>query len=400
MSRSSIALTNLRALVILIVLVFHSVLPYLASLPAEAFSFDRPPYQWLAFPIVDHQRWFGFDLFCAWQDVGLMSLMFLLSGLFVPASLERKGSLGFLLERLVRIGVPILVAVVLLAPLAYYAAYRTTAVDPGPAAYWQHWLALPFWPCGPQWFLGQLLAFNLLAAALYQATPRARQLLAAVAAAIGSDPLRFFVMLLAASALAYVPLVLAFTPFEWTSIGPVSFQLSRPLHYLVYFVAGMALGTVGLDRGLLDCEGALARSWRTWLAAAPVGFALWAVPTAMTMADWAAAATIAKVAAGIGFVVACATGCLCALALCFRFAHWRLRAFESLSANAYRIYLIHYVFAVWLQYALLGSALPAIGKAAVVFAGTLLASWTIAVGWSRVSLAPRAHAIMRGARRA
>jgi glucans biosynthesis protein C len=167
MSRSSIALTNLRALVILIVLAFHSVLPYLACLPPEAFPFDSPPYQWLAFPIVDHRRWFGFDLFCAWQDIGLMSLMFLLSGLFVPASLERRGSLGFLAERLVRIGVPIVAAVVLLAPLAYYAAYRTTAVDPGLAAYWQHWLALPFWPCGPQWFLGQLLAFNLLAAALY-----------------------------------------------------------------------------------------------------------------------------------------------------------------------------------------------------------------------------------------
>jgi glucan biosynthesis protein C len=235
---------------------------------------------------------------------------------------------------------------------------------------------------------------------LHQATPRARQLLAAVASAIGGDPPKFFAVLLTASALAYVPLAMAFTPFEWTNIGPVSFQLSRPLHYLVYFVAGMALGTVGLDRGLLDCDGALARSWPTWLLAAPVGFALWAVPTAMTMADWAAAATIAKLAAGIGFVVACAAGCLCALALCLRFAHWRLQAFDSLSANAYRMYLIHYVFAVWLQYALLGSALPAIGKTAVVFAGTLIASWTIAVAWSRASLLLRGQALMRGARRA
>ena len=84
MSRSSIALSNLRAVVIVIVLAFHSVLAYLASLPAAAYRFDDAPYRWQAIPIVDSQRWFGFDLFCAWQDVSLMSLMFLLSGLFVP----------------------------------------------------------------------------------------------------------------------------------------------------------------------------------------------------------------------------------------------------------------------------------------------------------------------------
>ena len=55
---------------------------------------------------------------------------------------------------------------------------------------------------------------------------------------------------------------------------------------------------------------------------------------------------------------------------------------DSLSANAYSIYLVHYVFIVWLQYMLLGVALFAIGKAAIVFGGTLLMSWvaTAALG--------------------
>ena len=168
MSSSSLALVNLRAVVILIVLAFHSVLPSFVSLPATTLPFDSAPYQWLAFPIIDRQRWFGFDLFCAWQDVGLMTLMFFLSGLFVPSSLASKGSWKFLSDRLLRIGLPMALAVIFLAPLAYYAAYRTTAVDPGPGAYLEHWLALPFWPCGPQWFLGELLAFNILAAAAYR----------------------------------------------------------------------------------------------------------------------------------------------------------------------------------------------------------------------------------------
>ncbi len=400
MSRSSIALVNLRAVVILIVLAFHSVLPYLASLPAAAYPFDGAPYLWLAFPIVDGQRWFGFDLFCAWQDVGLMTLMFFLSGVFVPSSLARKGSRKFLSDRLLRIGLPLALVVMFLSPLAYYAAYRSTAVEPGLDAYLQHWLALPFWPCGPQWFLGELLAFNVVAAAMHQFVPGWDQRLVRLVASVFGNPVRFLVVLVTISALAYLPLVLVYSPFEWVNIGPIAFQPSRPLHYLVYFLAGAAVGTYGLDRGLLDCDGVLARRWTAWLAAAFAGFLLWAAPTSVTMADWGNAPLIAKFAAGMGFVVAAAAGCLCLLAICLRFAHWRLWAFDSLSANAYRMYLIHYVFAVWLQYALLGTGLFAIPKATIVFGGTLIISWAIAAAMGGALPVSRLNATTRGVRRA
>ena len=82
MPRTSLALSNLRAVVIVIVLAFHSSLAYLASAPAPSSAFGQAPYRWQAFPIVDHPSLARFsDLFCAWQDVSLMSLMFLLSGL-------------------------------------------------------------------------------------------------------------------------------------------------------------------------------------------------------------------------------------------------------------------------------------------------------------------------------
>ena len=398
MSSSSLALVNLRAVVILIVLAFHSVLPYLVSLPATTLPFDSAPYQWLAFPIIDSQRWFGFDLFCAWQDVGLMTLMFFLSGLFVPSSLASKGSWKFLSDRLLRIGLPMALAVIFLAPLAYYAAYRTTAVDPGPRAYLEHWLALPFWPCGPQWFLGELLAFNILAAAAYRFIPGWDRHLVRLAALADSNPVRFVAGLATISAAVYVPLMLAYSPFAWVNIGPISFQSSRPLHYLVYFLAGVAVGTYGLDRGLLDCDGVLARRWPAWLAAAFAGFLLWAAPTSVTLADWSSAPLIAKFAAGAGFAVACATSCLCSLAVCLRFAHWRAWAFDSLSTNAYRMYLIHYVFAVWLQYALLGTGLFAVGKAVIVFGGTLIMSWSIAAAMGGALPVLRLNETIQGVR--
>jgi len=377
MNRSSIAVRNLRAVVIVIVLAFHSVLPYLASLPTAAYPFDSAPYRWLAFPIVDNARWFGFDLFCAWQDLGLMTLMFFLSGLFVPSSLARKGSWQFLSGRLLRIGIPFVLAVIFLAPLAYYPAYRSTAVDPSLNAYWQHWLSLPFWPSGPQWFLWQLLAFNILAAAVHRFVPGWGEYLVRLVALPGGNPLRFFAVLVTLSALAYVPLALAYSPFAWMNIGPISFQLSRPLHYLVYFFVGFAVGAYGLDRGLLASDGVLARHWAAWVAVAFFGFLLWAAPTSMTLADWSRAPFVLKFAAAMGFVIACAAGCLCLLAIGLRFACERKRSFDSLSANAYGMYLVHYVVAVWLQYALLDVGLFAIGKAAIVFSGTLIASWAI-----------------------
>src|ERR1700739_4644262 len=140
-ARASLALDNLRALVILLVLSFHSVLAYLNFLPASPFAFDAPPYLWRPFPIVDTEGWFGFDLYCAWQDVFLMSLFFFLSGLFVWPSLCRRGTANFLHGRILRLGLPFVLVVAILMPPTLYPTYLQTADDPSVAAYWRHWLA-------------------------------------------------------------------------------------------------------------------------------------------------------------------------------------------------------------------------------------------------------------------
>jgi len=302
MSRTSLALSNLRAAVILIVLAFHSCLAYLDFLPPSAQPFNSPPYQWRSFPIIDNQRWFGFDLFCAPQDVYLMSLMFFLSGVFVWPSLARKGSWDFMCRRILRLGLPFGLAVFLLMPVAFYPVYLVTAVDPSVGAFWQSYLALPFWPSGPPWFLWQLLVLNIAAAGIHGLAPGWEALLGKMAS-LGAHPGRFFAGLVTASALVYVPLAIAFTPWEWSQFGPFGLQLSRPLHYAVYFFAGLGIGIYGIGNDLLASDGFLARRWAMWLAAAFAAFLLRITPTAMIFELRDEAPLGLQIIADLGFVL-------------------------------------------------------------------------------------------------
>jgi hypothetical protein len=387
MSRSSLALDNLRAFVILIVLAFHSMLAYLEFVPKGPASFESPPYNWRSFPIEDSHRFFGFDLFCAWQDVYLMSLMFFLSGLFVWPSLVRKKNWGFLRDRVLRLGLPYAFGIVILMPVAIYPAYRVTAADPTVEAYWQDLLALPFWPNGPLWFLWQLLLLNIVVASLHWIAPDLIGSLGRGSAAAGTRPGRYFLALTAASALAYVPLALAFTPWTWFDTGIFAVQLCRPLHYAVYFFAGVGIGVEGIGRGLLSTDGALARRWPLWLAAALASLLLWMGLTGLTLNGEAFSGL--QIADDSSFVLACAAGCFFLLALSLRFSTMHSPILDHLAVNAYGLYLVHYVFVVWLQYALLTTSLFAVVKAAIVFSGTLALSLVTNAAVERIPFGAR-----------
>ncbi len=371
-SPTSLALANLRGVVILIVLAFHAMLAYLNWIPVTGSGFDSPPYDWRAFPIIDSHRFFGFDLICAWQDVYLMSLMFFLSGLFVWPSLARKKDWAFLRDRVLRLGLPYAFGIAVVIPLAVYPTYRLTASDPGIAAYWHSLRALPFWPNGPLWFLWQLLALNFIAAGLRFVAPDAIPALGRWSAAADKNLVRYFGALLAASALGYVPLAIAFTPWAWSNSGVFAVQFCRPLLYAVYFFAGIGIGAAGIERNLIAVGGVLARRWIYALAVALAALFLWMGLTALTMQRGVSLGV--EIVADLSFVPACAAGCFFLIAVCLRFATGTSQLLGYLSANAYGLYLVHYAFIVWLQYALLSAPLFAIVKAGLVFTGTLILS--------------------------
>ncbi len=386
-SQSSLAISNLRAVVILIVVAFHSALAYVEWIPLPPSGFDDPPWTWRAFPIVDSHRWLGFDIFCAWQDVYLMSLMFFLSGLFVWPSLRRKKGRGFVRDRVRRLGLPYLFGVLVLLPLAFFPTYLAAGGDPSVTVYVRHYFGLPFMPNGQVWFLWQLLALNFVAAGLYWFAPGAFDVLGEWSAVMGRRPALYFSALLAISAIAYVPLALAFTPWEWSNSGVFSIQWSRPLLYCVYFFAGVGLGTAGIDVGLIAADGELGRRWKLWLAVAITSLFLWMGVTALTLQG--PVSTAANIAAALCFVLACAGGCFFFIASSLRFGLKHSAILDSLSTNAYSLYLVHYGFGIWLQYALLGVALFALAKGFIVFCATVALSMATILAVQRIPFAAR-----------
>ncbi len=378
--RVSVALYNLRGLATAFVLMTHASIAYIASAPAHALSFDRPPYGWQTYPIIDAHRWLGLDVFCALQDVFLMSMWFFLSGVFTWRSIEREGELAFVGKRVLRLGAPLLFGVAVLMPVALYPVYLVTASTPSLAGYAREYLALPFVPCGPLWFLWLLLPFTLVAAALRGFAPWAVLRIGDLSRQFESRPGRTFVAWTVICAAAYVPLALLFTPWSWSSHGPIAFQLCRPLLYAAYYCAGLCVGTVGLGKGMLRTDGVLARKWLIWMAAAAGSLALWMGLTALSLRLGPAAPLLLKFTNDASFALADACGVVCVLAVCLRFGttvRWPVLA--KLSDHALGLYVLHYAPVVWLQYALLGAPWAAPIKAALVISGTVASCMAVIV---------------------
>jgi hypothetical protein len=291
----------------------------------------------------------------------------------------------FLRDRIIRIGFPFALAVGLLMPVAYYPVYRITAVDPGVTAYWQHWLALPLWPSGPAWFLGVLLVFDIAAAGLYRFARGSGDALGGITGWLADKPGAFVIVLLAASALAYVPLALAFTPWTWFRAGPFAVQLCRPLLYAVYFFAGVGFGAHGIERGLLAPGGWLTQHWRAAGVAALATFALWLLFAGISNSG--SPSRTAQILEALSFAPCCAAGCLFMLAVFVRFANRHVRVFGVLGNKAYGMYLVHYLFSIWLQFLLLELPVNAAIKATLVFCGTVALSFgMIAAGQQVLSV--------------
>jgi surface polysaccharide O-acyltransferase-like enzyme len=369
-SERKVEIDYLRTFVITLVLFVHASLAYTTS----AFIDSNNPIA-SSNPVVNVQRWIGFDLIVAFNETFSMSLLFFVSGLFVWQSLSRKGPCKYFGDRLKRLGLPFVIGVLFLIPLAYYPAQLEVGLITGKntsyGVFWLRMIRSGFETAGPLWFLWLLLVFNCLSTLLYRTVPLFGSFVRGQLDNILSRPVIFFGVLFGISIIVYLPIAITFGPLRWIGIGPFNAQAGRILLYLVYFLAGTAVGATSIERNVFKTDGSLAKLWWGW---AVVGLMSFAVFIIMVVVVTPMERTIVS---EIAFVVCCWAFVLGMTGFFLRLGKRHVRIFDSLSENSYGIYIVHYVFVTWLQFLLLGSGLAPLMKGIVVFVGTLILSWVL-----------------------
>ncbi|MET7333933.1 acyltransferase family protein [Nonomuraea sp. NPDC005650] len=339
---------NLRILLTALVVLHHTAIIY-SGLPLWYYT-EQPTSGAVGL---------GLLVFLQIDQAWFMGAFFLLSGYFAPGSYDRKGPRAFLRDRLIRLGIPLLVFYFVLNPILGLASYQGGS----PLDTYLNTIGT-----GPLWFVLALLVFDGTYAAWRLATrrrvPRGRDPRSpAFPAVIG------FVLVLA---LATYALRIVIPQGFWVPV--VDFPTSA---YLPQYVSFFILGTVAYRRGWFHAT--TARMGWAGLAMA-VGATVVFLPLALAGgADaWLGHGT----ASSLFFALwdsTFAVGVVLALLTLFRSrlnAQGRLRRY--LSGHAFTVYVIHAFVVTAAGYALGALALPTLAKFAIAAVVALPACFALA----------------------
>ena len=145
-------LDNLKVVLIAAIIVIHAILGYASIVEVWTYTEFREVTLATATQVVLFVLVSPFAFF-------LIALLFLVAGLLSPSSLQRKGTDRFLRDRMLRLGVPFVVYVLLVQPTLNYALQHPLGAAPG--SYRAEYLAAGRLDTGPLWFVGVLLVFSV-----------------------------------------------------------------------------------------------------------------------------------------------------------------------------------------------------------------------------------------------
>lgn len=366
----------LRSALTLLVVGHHAALAYTTFA-----NFVPARYIDSTHPIVDNNRSVALDIFQNFNDIFFMSLMFFIGGLFMHQSILKKQFINFVKDRFNRLFLPFISIGTVLMLVAHIPAYYAAQHSFGLERYVQDFFCHESWPVGPPWFIWVLFIFNLIFSLINN--PLRKQVFTATALErLAKYPLLLISLLVAFTWLLYVPLALIAGPGKWTGIGPFDFQLSRILLYFGYFIIGAQIGCGDMNNTIFNKHSPLMAKWKIWIVGAAVSYAL--LTTVVHFHVLEQMVTSGLMAESIAwmlyfglFVLSCSLSCVAFI--CFFRMKFEIKNkfWHSLSKNAYLIYLIHYVFVLWIQFALREVELHAVLKFLIVFICSLSASWLL-----------------------
>lgn len=144
-------LDNLKVAMTVLVIAHHLAITYGAE--GSWYYYERP---------VEPLSRFLLTVFTAVNQSYFMGFFFFISGYFTPTSLDRKGTARFLVDRVVRLGIPLILFGLLVSPiLEYVKSIRETHEVFLLGVCFRGYLAAPYFAPGPLWFAETLLLFSL-----------------------------------------------------------------------------------------------------------------------------------------------------------------------------------------------------------------------------------------------
>jgi glucans biosynthesis protein C len=364
----------LRSSITVLVVAHHSALSYTTFA-----AFNKTAYIFSTHPIVDTKRWIGLDIFVNFNDIFFMSLMFLIGGLFLMNSIHKKGRSVFIRERFFRLFIPFLILGTFLMLLAYFPSYYVAHESTDIPAYIKDFFVVEYWPVGPPWFVWMLFLFNLLFAWFYYPLQKTSEKMGIYLTVLKDKPFIFFSILFCLTWILYVPLAYKVGAGIWTGLGPFDFQLCRIFLYFGFFTIGILIGETDFNNELFSTQSAIVKNWRLWILLSMMVFIVVTIigkPLILLEKNNILTEFTGWLIYYSFYIASCILSCIAFLIVFRKFVRTGKTWLNSLSENAYLIYLIHYVFVIWCQFLLLNVNIPAIIKFLVTFIVAISLSWT------------------------
>jgi glucan biosynthesis protein C len=142
----------------------------------------------------------------------------------------------------------------------------------------------------------------------------------------------------------------------------------------------IVIGSPGLRNGIFAEGAAFVKRWPVWLAACLVVFVMLifseAVLTTMVKQQQLTLLQGTVIYRSL-WVLSCTLSAIALLTMFKSVYNKAIGWWQSLAANAYGIYLVHYIFVLWCQFLLLDYQLPAVSKFFITFIVSLGMSWCV-----------------------
>ncbi len=346
-------LDNLRAVVIVLVVVLHGSMTYMAYAPAWWY-------------VVDPNNSEVFTQLVLLIDVPIMPILFFLAGYFALPSLQKHGTRSFLKDKFIHIGLPWIFGALFLAPLITYMIDFSRGVPISFLDFWRTDFWGPMYQQSVYWFLGVLLLMFVVLAWVYEMSDRLRG-----PRRIVLPTGRVFGAFLALVFAGFLVISLSFGPDDWWHNYFLVYQPVRVPLYIGYF----ALGIYADRRGWFAADG-----YKPELG--PWGWACVLSGLAYLAYRWGVANTPdttlpVKVGTAWLFNIFCFTALIAGVALFQRKVDSAGTVWSSLAANSYGIYYIHPLILYPLAYVFVGLSLPLIIKAPLLIGLAVLLSWGV-----------------------